>query len=147
MPNRLSSAPLQFNIAEGRTLNAFYQQGPVAAHLLLNSGTQPRVLVAFHRQQRYRDLVEPAKVPVQWTLEETHALEQADAKGRPLHGIVATASIDAPLVVRDAVLGGVRILRDYQIDGRYPSKPQPPPHGTATRLSGRDRDWMARRVI
>ena len=37
-------APLQFRITEGRVLNAFYQQGPVAAHLLLSSGAQPRLL-------------------------------------------------------------------------------------------------------
>ena len=40
-------APLQFRITEGRVTNAFYQQGPVSAHLLLSAGTQPRVLVAF----------------------------------------------------------------------------------------------------
>ena len=40
-------APLQFRITEGRILNAFYQQGPVAAHVLLSDGTQPRLLVAF----------------------------------------------------------------------------------------------------
>lgn len=117
----VASGPLQFNITEGRTLNAFYQQGPVAAHLLLNSGTQPRVLVAFPAGNSGTGIwFEPAKAPVHWTLEETQALEQADAKGRPLHGIVATARVDGPLVVRDAVLGSVRILRDYQIDGRYP---------------------------
>ena len=119
----VASTPLQFNITEGRTLNAFYQQGPVAAHLLLNSGTQPRVLVAFPAGNSGTGIwFEPAKVPVQWTLEETHALEQADAKGRPLHGIVATARVDVSLVVRDAVLGSVRILRDYQIEGRYPAE-------------------------
>lgn len=117
------SAPLQFNITEGRTLNAFYQQGPVAAHLLLNSGTEPRVLVAFPAGNSGTGIwFEPVKAPVHWTLEETHALQQGDAKGRPLHGIVAIASVDASLVVRDAVLGSVRILRDYQIDGRYPAE-------------------------
>ena len=119
----VAPAPLQFQITEGRTLNAFYQQGPVAAHLLLNSGTQPRVLVAFPAGNSGTGIwFEPAKTPVHWTLEETHALERAAAKGRPLHGIVAIASVDASLVVRDAVLGSVRTLRDYQIDGRYPAE-------------------------
>ena len=35
-----------------------------------------------------------------------------------MHGIVADASIDAPLVVREAVLSSVRVLRDYQITRR-----------------------------
>jgi hypothetical protein len=135
-------APLQFRIAEGHTLNAFYQQGPVAAHLLLNSGTQPRVLVAFPAGNSGTGIwFEPAKAPVHWTLEETQALERADAKGRPLHGIVATASVDAPLVVRDAVLGSVRVLRDYQIDGRYPTETA----ATPTR-SGNTLTWSRPRL-
>jgi hypothetical protein len=118
-----AAAPLQFQITEGRTLNAFHQQGPVAAHLLLNSGTQPRVLVAFPAGNSGTGIwFETAKSPVHWTLEETQALERADEKGRPLHGIVALATVDASLVVRDAVLGSVRILRDYQIEGRYPAE-------------------------
>ncbi|MES1262909.1 MAG: hypothetical protein ABUL69_01050, partial [Peristeroidobacter soli] len=39
--------PLSFRIEEGQNLNVFTRQGPVAAHLLLRSGTQPRILVAF----------------------------------------------------------------------------------------------------
>ena len=42
-----ADAPLQLRIAEGDVINVLYQQGPVAAHLLLSSGTRPRVLVAF----------------------------------------------------------------------------------------------------
>ena len=38
----------------------------------------------------------------------------------PLHGVVAEASVDASLVVRDAVLSSVRVLRDYQINRTYP---------------------------
>jgi len=138
----VASAPLQFQITEGRTLNAFYQQGPVAAHLLLNSGTQPRVLVAFPAGNSGTGIwFEPAKVPVHWTLEETHALQRADAKGRPLHGIVATTSVEGTLVVRDAVLGSVRILRDYQIDGRYPAETA----ATPTR-SGNTLTWSRSRL-
>ena len=36
-----------FDIDEGRNLNSFLRDGPVAAHLLLRSGTEPRILVAF----------------------------------------------------------------------------------------------------
>ncbi|HJY36453.1 MAG TPA: hypothetical protein VJ299_03255 [Steroidobacteraceae bacterium] len=117
------SAPLQFRITEGRVLNAFYQQGPVAAHLLLSSGTQPRLLVAFPAGNSGVGLwFESTQSPVQWTLGEVNALSRPDAKGRALHGIIAEASVDAPLVVRDAVLSSVRVLRDYQIERTYPAE-------------------------
>ena len=38
---------LAFRIDEGRNINSFLREGPVAAHLLLRSGTEPRILVAF----------------------------------------------------------------------------------------------------
>jgi glycogen debranching enzyme len=46
---------------------------------------------------------------------------EADAKGRPLRGVVAEASVDAKsLTIREAVLSNVRVLRDYQILGQRP---------------------------
>src|SRR5688572_10044890 len=39
--------PLSFSVREGRQINAFYRQGPVAAHIVLNSGDTPRLVVAF----------------------------------------------------------------------------------------------------
>jgi hypothetical protein len=114
-------APLQFRIAEGRVLNAFYQQGPVSAHLLLSAGTQPRVLVAFPAGNSGVGLwFENAQRPVHWTLGNIKGINRPDASGRALHGIVAEASADASLVVRDAVLSSIRVLRDYQINGAYP---------------------------
>ena len=47
VPASTVSAPLAFRIDEGRMINAFYRHGPIAAHLLLRSGDQPRILVAF----------------------------------------------------------------------------------------------------
>ncbi len=38
---------LSFQRVEGQNLNAFVREGPVAAHLLLRNGTDPRILVAF----------------------------------------------------------------------------------------------------
>jgi len=48
-PARLTAAEpkLAFRIDEGQNLNCFVRDGPVAAHLLLRSGTEPRILVAF----------------------------------------------------------------------------------------------------
>ena len=114
-------APLQFQISEGRVLNAFYQQGPVAAHLLLSDGTQPRVLVAFPAGNSGVGLwFENATKPVHWTLGNINRVSRSDDRGRMLHGVVVDASIDASLVVHEAVLSSVRVLRDYQINRAYP---------------------------
>jgi hypothetical protein len=131
------SAPLQFRITEGRVLNAFYQQGPVAAHLLLSSGTQPRLLVAFPAGNSGVGLwFESTQNPVQWTLGEVNALSRPDAKGRALHGIIATASVDGTLVVHDAVLSSVRVLRDYQIQRTYPAEVKATPTRSLPRNAG-----------
>ena len=125
-------APLQFRITEGRVLNAFYQQGPVAAHLLLSAGTQPRVLVAFPAGNSGVGVwFETTQTPVHWTLGNVKGLSRPDSKGRILHGIEADASVDATLVVRDAVLSSVRVLRDYQINGAYPVEVKSAPKTTA----------------
>jgi hypothetical protein len=114
-------APLQFRITEGRVLNAFYQLGPVSAHLLLSAGTQPRVLVAFPAGNSGVGVwFEPTQAPVRWTLGAVKGVNRPDVRGRVLHGIEAEATVDGSLVVRDAVLSSVRVLRDYQINGAYP---------------------------
>jgi len=38
---------LDFFIREGKIFNQFFRQGPVSAHTVLTSGTQPRLVVAF----------------------------------------------------------------------------------------------------
>ncbi len=118
------AAPRRFAITEGRVENAFYQQGPVAAHLLLSSGDKARVLVAFPAGNSGVGVwFETSATPVQWTLGDVQAARMDDAEGRTLHGIAAIASVDAKrLVVKDAVLGSVRVLRDYQLGQPYPAE-------------------------
>src|SRR5262245_38210040 len=116
-------APLQFRITQGSILNAFHQQGPVAAHLLLSDGTHPRLLVAFPAGNSGAGIwFENTQQPVHWTLANVSSASRADERGRTLHGIVADVSIDALVVVRDAVLSSVRVLRDYQSNGTYPAE-------------------------
>ena len=137
-----AGAPLQFRMTEGGVLNAFHQQGPVAAHLLLSSGNKPRVLVAFPAGNSGVGVwFEDAAAPVQWTLGEVKSLLRPDASGRPLHGIVAEASVNADrMVVRDAVLGSVRVLRDFQLGTAYPQTVATPPRVSAQRVTwARDR--------
>lgn len=135
-------APLQFRITEGRVLNAFYQQGPVSAHLLLSAGTQPRVLVAFPAGNSGVGVwFEATQTPVHWTLDSTKGISQPDERGRVLHGIEASASVDGSLVVRDAVLSSVRVLRDYQINGTYPVEVK-----SAAKSTARTIDWSRPRL-
>jgi hypothetical protein len=138
----VAEAPLQFQISEGRILNAFYQQGPVAAHLLLSDGVRPRVLVVFPAGNSGVGLwFESAQSPVSWTLGKVDGISRADASGRMLHGIVAHASVDASLVVRDAVLSSVRVLRDYQIDSVYP-----PEVRSSASVTGNTVEWARPRL-
>ena len=39
--------PCPFRSGEGRQINAFYRQGPVAAHIVLDLDRAPRLVVAF----------------------------------------------------------------------------------------------------
>ncbi len=135
-------APLQFRITEGRLLNAVYQQGPVAAHVLLSSGTQPRLLVAFPAGNSGVGVwFATTERPVQWTLGELKGISRPDSKGRTLHGIVAEASVDAAVVVDDAVLSSVRVLRDYQINRTYPPEVKASPSVAATTI-----EWSRARL-
>jgi hypothetical protein len=116
------AGPLRFDIVEGRVLNAFYRQGPVAAHLLLSSGDAPRVLVAFPAGNSGTALwFDKTAQPVQWNLTSLRGVEEADARGRMRYGIEAEATVDAPrLRVRQALLGNVRVIRDYAALGTFP---------------------------
>ncbi|HJR74102.1 MAG TPA: hypothetical protein VJ806_10745 [Luteimonas sp.] len=138
-----AEAPLRFRVTEGDTLNAFHRDGPAAAHLLLNSGRKPRVLVAFPAGNSGVGVwFEDTAAPVRWTLTETKTAVLRDDRGRPLRGIVAEASVDASrLEVRDAVLGSVRVLRDFQLGVAYP-----PPVRTSARISEHTATWERPRI-
>ncbi|KLD77987.1 hypothetical protein Y886_12750 [Xanthomonas hyacinthi DSM 19077] len=114
---------LRFRIREGRNDNLFYRHGPVAAHALLTSGTQPRLLAAFPAGNSGVGLwFEAGAAPMQWQAQgELRELVRADARGRTLRGIALEASSDAAtLTVREAVLGSIRVLRDFQALGERP---------------------------
>ncbi|MEZ0469871.1 hypothetical protein [Luteimonas salinilitoris] len=136
-------APLQFRVVEGSVLNAFHRQGPVAAHLLLGSGRRPRLLVAFPAGNSGVGVwFEATSMPVRWTLGEVEGISRPDASGRPLHGIAAEASVDASrLVVRDAVLGSVRVLRDFQLGTAYPASV-----ATPAQVSAQGVAWARARI-
>ena len=115
---------LAYQVSEGQNLNAFVRDGPVAAHLLLRSGTDPRILVAFPAGNSGVGLwFAPLAAAATWHLDAAPVpLAVADAQGRRLYGVRAVATIDAPrLAVKQAVLSNVRFLRDYQVLGKVPA--------------------------
>ena len=137
-----ASAPLQFRITEGRIENAFYQDDDIAAHLLLSSGNKPRVLVAFPAGDSGVGVwFEPTVAPVRWTLGEVKG-EHRMVGGHAWNGIVADVSVAADtLVLQDAVLGSIRVLRDYQLGQGYP-----PETAAAPQLSQRSVQWRRNRL-
>jgi hypothetical protein len=117
----VASAPparLEFDVQVGATnSNHFLRQGEVAAHLVLRSGSRPRLLVAFPAGNSGVGLwFSPGASEVRFRLEgRPRPLDARDARGRALHGIVADVVAAAPeLVIRQAVLSSVRTLRDYE---------------------------------
>lgn len=130
-----ATKPLAFRITEGRIENAFYQQGPVAAHLLLSSGNTPRVLVAFPAGNSGVGVwFENTEKPVQWTLQDVQG--DPSQPSAAWHGIRAQTTIDADrLVVTDAVLGSVRVLRDYQLLHSYPAETKATPMVTPRQVT------------
>lgn len=111
---------LGYRLVEGQNVNAFVRDGKVAAHLLLRSGKDPRILVAFPAGNSGVGLwFAPLARPAAWTLDRG-PMPTSSSDGT-MHGIVTVASIDAVrLTPKQAVLSNVRYLRDYQAVSRFP---------------------------
>ena len=130
-------APLAFQVTEGKNLNAFFRQGPVAAHMLLRSGNDPRIIVAFPAGNSGVGLwFDTVDRPVHWRMVSAPKPQDAvDAKGRKLHGIAAEVELDAPaLSVKKAILSSVRVLRDYQSGGIDTKEVDVAPHSEGARI-------------
>jgi hypothetical protein len=117
---------LAFDVREGSNLNSFLREGPVAAHLLLRSGLDPRILVAFPAGNSGVGLwFGHGTAPVNWELlGRPQPLMARDARGRPLYGMSADARVNGAttLNIKQAVLSSVRVLRDYQALGTFPTE-------------------------
>ena len=112
--------PLSFRLDEGTAKNAFYRNGPVAAHVLLRSGLTPRILVAFPAGNSAADIrFEKAKVPVelQFETEPSGVRTTGELSGVSFTIIAETAE----LRVKNALFTGIRVLRDYLVTGGIPS--------------------------
>jgi len=136
-----TSAPeaptLSFRVEEGRNLNAFVRDGAVAAHLVLRSGRDPRIIVAFPAGNSGVGVWFGAtRDAVTWALDQPpRPISGSDAKGRPLHGIEARVVIDAnELSVDRALLSSIRVLRDYQSNGIVPEDVTTEPKASGNHL-------------
>lgn len=137
-------AALAYALTEGQNRNIFLQDGPVAAHVLLREGTQPRILVAFPAGDSGVGLwFEPAARAAGWRVERAPVpVRLRDGRGRALYGVRFTASTDATrLVPHQAVLSSIRYLRDYQGIGSFPPDIAVAPSATADTL-----DWRRDRI-
>ncbi len=114
---------LDFEVQEGLNINRFVREGNVAAHLLLRSGTDPRILIAFPAGNSGVGLWFVHAGRVSWTLRgRPAAVHDSDSHGRALYGISAEATVEGQdLQIRQAVLSSIRVLRDYQSLGTQPS--------------------------
>jgi hypothetical protein len=117
-------AQLAFQVREGRIFNYFLREGPVAAHLVLRSGPQPRVLIAFPAGNSGVGLWfarQPGNAA--WQIRgKPQPVRTRDSKGRALYGISAEATLaDRELDVHAAVLSNIRVLRDYESLGAVPN--------------------------
>ncbi len=87
-------------------------------------------------------MVRAAGPDAEWRLDgEPQPVTLSDAKGRPLHGVRFTVTIDAArLIPRQAVLSSIRVIRDYQALGTAPAEVLTPPRTTADTIRwSRDR--------
>jgi hypothetical protein len=123
----LSPAPrlaLDFQVDDGLNLNRLVRDGEVAAHLLLRSGSEPRILIAFPAGNSGVGLwFAKRSEDVRWMLTgPPQPVRTTDKEGRALYGIVALVSAAASeLEPRQAVVSSIRVLRDYQQTGTVPA--------------------------
>jgi hypothetical protein len=142
----LEAAPatLRFSAPEGRVLNEFYRQGPVAAHLVLTSGTAPRLVIAFPAGNSGAAIWFDAHgAALTWAPDVTLIPARRELPdGRVMHGVTADlVAIGGPVTVEQTITSSVRVIRDYQDTGKVP-----PEVLAAPQVSDRSVAWTRRRL-
>jgi len=131
-------APFHFEVKEGRNLNAFLRDGRVSAHLVLRSGPEPRLLVAFPAGNSGVGLwFQQQKIAAQWVVDSAPAsVSTRDFAGRPLYGVSFDVSIAiAKLIPKQVILSSVRVLRDYETAGSVPAEVVAHPETAGNRMT------------
>lgn len=143
-PACATSPRLAFEVRQGRFFNYFLREGPVAANLVLRSGADPRILVAFPAGDSGVGLwFAPQAGKGHWKLiGRPKSVRALDGKGRALYGIKASLEIaDPELTIHEAVLSSIRVLRDYGSLGTVPQG-----IATAPAVQGRTLVWARNRL-
>jgi len=128
LPKAADSVPLlDFGVKVGNQINSFYQQGNIAAHLLMRSSAvstsaAPRLIVAFPAGNSGTAIwFKPSDQPVDWKKQaDLKGITLQDTKGRILYGIEASITPGVSKLVLDAgMLGSVRTLRSFDKNTKY----------------------------
>lgn len=104
-----------FALREGRNLNLFLRQGPVAAHLVARGGHHPRLIVAFPAGNSGAALTfADTGSALTWQVAQApRAVTRRDARGRVLRGIATVLDTTAPLLrPTRAIVSSIRVIRD-----------------------------------
>ncbi|HKU45090.1 MAG TPA: hypothetical protein VJR89_43320, partial [Polyangiales bacterium] len=137
---RSAEAPLlRFSVPQGAVQNEFMRQGPVAAHLVLTPGREPRLVVAFPAGNSGVALFCQAHSELAWL---PHMVLRAEHSRGRLHGVTAELTArGGPIEIRQAVLGSTRIIRGFQDLGELP-----PEVSTVPVVSDRTVVWQRQRL-
>ncbi|HWM70915.1 MAG TPA: hypothetical protein VNO35_30365 [Steroidobacteraceae bacterium] len=137
-------ARLAFEVREGLNINSLVREGDVAAHVVLRSGAEPRILITFPAGNSAVGLwFDHLQRPAQWTQRGVpQPIHETDEKGRPLRGVATDLIVTAAeLRVRAAVLSSTRVLRDFQALNTTPAEVAAP-----LRIAGRTLIWSRDRL-
>jgi hypothetical protein len=116
---------LAFEVREGLNTNSLVREGDVAAHVVLRSGADPRILITFPAGNSSVGLwFEHLQQQAQWRKQGLpRPVHESDEKGRPLRGVTTDLTLTIPeLHVRAAVLSSTRVLRDFQALNTMPAE-------------------------
>ena len=136
--------PLHLSIDLPPYANELLRFDDIAAHLVLRSGTAPRLIAAFPAGDSGVGVwFDSGSQPLHWkvigALQPTHA---RDAQGRPLSGFTVELRADrSQLRIREALLSSVRVLRTYESEGTVPSALRVLPD-----ISARSMHWSRNRL-
>ena len=131
-PEDTESDPLRFSVSEGRIQNEFFRDGEIAAHLVLTSGAEPRLVVAFPAGNSGTALwFDAAPGSLTWLPEAAIEPVTREVQGGMLRGVSAEISATgAPVAIRHAVLSNIRVIRDYGYTGQTPPEVMTAPQRT-----------------